>query len=281
MGRTRTTWGTAAIVLSLSSSLLAACSSSSSLTAAAAPASTSPASSAAPIPPPSSPVASSSPSAVSVAPATFAATGSGTATDSQGDAATVSVSVGTPVPQLSLNQAELTGCTSEDVISDGADQTMAIPLQITATLTSSIATDVLVEVNGTQVVAPGGNVTGNPNMVSATWAAYSGDSACTNSGGIDGTLEWDNVAPGQTVTWSGWELDPDVITPDDTSGNAVDQVTFQEPGVSFGNGGADFTYDTERSQNLVTCPGQIDGGPIIAVDASIARANGCTASTGS
>jgi len=158
---------------------------------------------------------------------------------------------------------------------------MAIPLQVTVTLTSSIATDVGLEMQGTYVVAPGGNVNQNPNMLTDTWAAYSSDSACTTSDGTDGDLEWDNVAPGQTVTWSGWELDQGVITPDDTTGSAVDQVTFQEPGVSFGNGGADFTFDAARSANLVTCPGQVAGGPIIAVDPSVARANGCIASTAS
>jgi hypothetical protein len=162
---------------------------------------------------------------------------------------------------------------------------MAIPLQVTVTLTSSIATGVYVELDGTQVVAPGGNVNGNPNIMSATWATYSSDSACGDGEGdglgLDGTLGWDNLAPGQPVTWSGWEIDPDVITPDDTSGSAVNQVIFLEPGVTFGNGAADFTFDASDNQNLLICPAQVDGGPVIAVDPSVAHANGCTAYTGS
>jgi hypothetical protein len=207
------------------------------------------------------------------APASYAATG--TATDSQGDKATVSVRLGTPVPQLSLNQAELTACSSMDNITDGANQTMAIPVQITVTLMSSIATNVIVGIDGTHVVAPGGNANSNPNL-STPWVTYSSDSACSSASGQDGLLEWNNLAPNRPVTWSGWELDPEVITPDDPSGSAVNQVFFLEPMVNFGSGNAPFTVDAVHSHNLLTCAAGVEGGPIIAVDPRVVLSNGCT-----
>jgi hypothetical protein len=275
--KTGTTARAAAVIaLPLAASLLAACSSSST-TAATAPASTGPASSSAATAP-ASPAAADSPSATPAAPTTFAATG--TAIDSQGDKATVSVSIGKPVPQLSLNQADLTACGIAGELSYDADQTMAIPVQLTATLTSSIATTVILSMDGTNVVAPGGNANGNGNP--PTWATEGDNSTCGNSSGGVVALEWDNLAPDQPVTWSGWLLDPGVITPDDTSGSAVNQVFFLEPVVNFGSGGsADLVADAAHSQNLVNCDAGVQGGPVIAVDLGVARANGCTTYTGS
>jgi hypothetical protein len=216
---------------------------------------------------------SGSDSSAASAPVSYAATG--TATDSQGDTATVSVLLGTPVPQLSLNQGQLTACSSMDNITDGANQTMAIPVQITATLTSSIATDVIVAIDGTHVVAPGGNA--NTSSWPTMWATYDSNSACVD----DGSLEWDNVASGQTVTWSGWELDPEVISPNDPSGSAVNQIFFLEPVVNFGNGNANFRVDGNHSMGLFTCAAGVTGGPVIAVDGTVALANGCTRYSGS
>jgi hypothetical protein len=283
------TQAAAVIVLLLSASLLAACGSSST-TSATAPINTSPASSSGPISlvTPSD-VPSTTPAAALTSAAPAASAISGTVTDSQGDAATVNVNIGTPVPQLSLNQAELIGCSSEDgpVISDGANQNMAIPLQFTVTLTSSIATDVGLEMVGSYVVAPGGNINSNPNAVTDTWVTYTSDSAC-GGGGSDDSLVWDNVTPGQSVTWSGWEIDPDAITPDDMTGSAASQVMFLQPGGGFGDGSGVFTIDGATSQNLVNCPGLVNGGaavaiggPVIAVNPSVALTNGCTAYTGS
>jgi hypothetical protein len=266
---------TAALALPFAVGALAACGSSST-TAVTVPPSTLPASSAATAPTSNAPAGSPAPEPAT--PAAFAATG--TVTDGQGDKATVSVSIGKPVSQLSLNQAGLTACGDAGDLSDGADQTMAIPVRIAATLTSSIATTVGLEVDGTHVVAPGGNANSNPNF--PTWASGSDSSLCGNSSGGDIGLVWDNLAPGQPVTWSGWMLDPNVITPDDSSGSAVNQVFFLEPVVNFGANDADsFVADATHSQNLLTCAAGVQGGPVIAVDPSVARANGCTAYTGS
>jgi hypothetical protein len=259
----RTARVTAVIALPLAASLLAACSSSSSMTVATAPGSSSAASA------PASAAAADSPSPSPAAPTTFAVTG--TATDGQGDKATVSVSIGKPVPQLSLNQAGLTACGIAGDLSFDADQTMAIPVQVVITLTSSIAASVVVSMDGSNVVAPGGNPNSNGNP--PTWATEGVNSACGASSSSGLGVELDNLPPDNPVTWSGWLLDPGVITPDDTSGSAVNQVLFAGLDVDFGSGGdADLVADAAHSQNLVNC----EGGTYIAVDPSVARANGCT-----
>jgi hypothetical protein len=265
---------TAVIALPFAVGMLAACSSP---TAVTVPPSTLPPSSAATAPPSSAPA--HAPSSEPTAPTTFAATG--TVTDSQGDKATVSVSIGKPLPQLSLSQADLTDCGDDGELSYDANQNIALPVQITVTLTSSIATPLGLEIDGNHVVAPGGNANVNPN--SLAWVTDGGGSLCSSGSSVGYIgLNWDSLAPDQPTTWSGWLLDRGVITPDDTSGSGVNQVFFLEPVVNFGANNADFfVADAAHSRNLLNCAAGVQGGPVIAVDPSVARANGCTAYTGS
>jgi hypothetical protein len=201
----------------------------------------------------------------------------GTATDSQGDKATVSISIGSPTPLTDLNQQNVSACDDMSNLSYDANQTMAIPVQMTVTVTSSIATPVGIDLDGTHDVASGGNVDVNGNLPS--WATGSGGGGqCDSSGG---GVTWDSVAPGQSGTWSGWLIDPQAITPDDPTGSSAKETIFLEPVVNLGMNDGNFVPDLANSQDLVKCTAGVPFGAVIAVAPQVALASGCTKYTGS
>lgn len=217
-------------------------------------------------------VSSSSSPPAPPAPAAYAATG--TASDSQGDTATVSVSVGTPVPLTSIGLENVSSC-EDDNFNYRTDQWMATPVQVTVTLTSSLAVPVFVSIDGTQAVDSSGSVGPNGNLPG--WA-----SSAQGSGNCEiETISWGNVAPGHPVTWSGWLMDPDAITPDDPNGSSAETEILLLPVLDFGSGDADFKSDAAASHNLVECGNLFPPTPEIAVDKSLAISRGCTAYTGS
>lgn len=215
--------------------------------------------------------ASGSSAPTTAALSTYAATG--TATDGQGDAATVSITVGSPTALTSLNQQDMSSC--DDInLGDDANQTIAVPTAITVTLTSSIATSVAVSLDGTQQVTSGGNVQPNGNLPS--WAAASSDDAECSSDSIT----WNSLASGQSDTWSGWLIEQQTITPDDPTGSSASETIFLEPVVDLGMNDGDFVPDLAHSRNLVKCAAGVPDGAVIAVDPKVALSSGCTKYTG-
>ncbi len=256
--------------------LLTACSSSSSTSAGVAAANPAQTASSSPADRGGSPTADSGSAAPTWnAPTGYAATG--TAADSQGDKATVSISIGSPVPLTDLNQRNVSACDGMSDLSHGADQTMAIPVQITITITSSLATPVGVGLDGTDEVTSGGNVGVNENW--PLWATGPGGDGpkCDST---DNGVAWVNVAAGQPSTWSGWLIDPEAITPDDPTGSSAKKTIFLEPAVDVGLTGGNFVPDLADSQNLVKCAAGVPDGPVIAVVPQVALASGCTKYTG-
>lgn len=252
--------------------LLTACSSASSTTAsspitsAAQPASSAAASA------DIATAASGSAAPASTAPSAYAA--SGTATDSQGDKATVTISLATPAALTSLNQADMSVCNGMNNLGADADQTIAIPVAITVTLTSSIATSVAVGMDGTHQVTSGGNVQPNGNL--PYLAAMSSDDAQCDSTGVT----WNSLASGQSDTWNGWLIDPAAITPNDPTGSSADTTIFLKPVVDLGMNNGDWVPDLAASRNLVACTAGVPEGAVIAVDPKVALGSGCTTYTG-
>jgi hypothetical protein len=221
----------------------------------------------------SAPTASGLPSSpASTVPASYAATG--TASDSQGDTATVSISVGAPVPLTSVGVGNVSPC---DEIGENfnyqTDQWMATPVQVTVTLTSSLDVPVTMAIDGTNEIDTSGNAQPSGNLPG--WASSAQDASNCQAEAIS----WNNVASGHAVSWSGWLMDPDVITPDDPNGSSAKTEIFLLPNLDFGSGNADFKPEAAASHNLVDC-GEVTPGPEIAVDRSLALSRGCTAYTG-
>ena len=150
---------------------------------------------------------------------------------------------------------------------------MAIPVHIAVTLTSSLSIPVSLAMDGTNQIDTSGDVEPNGNLPS--WA----EPVDTNMDCQDEGLTWSNLASGQTVSWNGWLMDPDTITPDDPTGSSARTEIFLLPDVELGSGDADFTPNFVASHNLVDCA-EVTPGPEIAVDVSLALSLGCTAYTG-
>ena len=221
----------------------------------------------------SAPTAISLPSSPApTVPMSHAATG--TASDSQGDTATVSISVGAPVSLTSIGVGNVSPCDEMgENFNYQTDQWMATPVQVTVTLTSSLDVPVIMAIDGTHEIDTSGNAEPNGNLPG--WASSAQDvSNCQNE-----AISWNNVASGQTVSWNGWLMDPDAITPDDPNGSSAKTELFLMPDLELGSGNADFKPDAAASHNLVDC-GEVMPGPEIAVNRSVALSRGCTAYTG-
>lgn len=255
--------------------LLTACSSSSSMSAGVSAASAVPTVSNSASSGGSAAADSGSTAPTSAAPSSYAATG--TASDSQGDKVTVSINVGSPTALTELNQQNVSACTDVGAnLSYDADRTVAIPVQVTATLTSSLATSVTVGLDGTDEVTSGGGVDSNGNF--PYWAAESSDvSLCAASGDA---IFWNGLAPGQPTTWSGWLIEPEAISPDDPTGSSAKKAILLEPAVDLGLSNGDWEPVLADSHNLVKCAAGVPFGAVIAVDPQIALASGCTTYTG-
>jgi hypothetical protein len=195
-------------------------------------------------------------------------------TDGQGDKATIGIGVGTPTGLSSLNQVGMGTCDNESNLSYDVGQTMAIPVQITVTLTSSVATPVTVALDGSNEVTSGGGTDSNGNL--PYWAAASSNDAECESNAV----MWNSLAPGQSDTWSGWLIDPEAITPDDPTGSSANETIFLEPAVNLGMNDGDFAPDPATSHNLVKCAAGVPYGAVIAVDPQVALSSGCTKYTG-
>lgn len=249
---------------------LAACSSSPGLPAATASANAQ-ASTTSAVAAPSQDASSAAPS--SSFPAGYAATG--TAADTQGDTATVSVSIGAPVSLTSLGVTNVTACTDVgENLQYETDQWMATPVRIDVTLTSSLAVPVTVTLDGSEDIGMSG---AEPNENLTSWAAPAQDDSggsCQNEG-----IFWQSVTPNQAVSWSGWLMDPNAITANDPTGSSAHTEIFLMPVVELSSSQAVLKLDTTASHNLLDCL-NVNPGPVIAVDVSLARSRGCTTYTG-
>lgn len=205
----------------------------------------------------------SAPPASTTAPASYAVTG--TASDAAGDKATVSVSIGTPVPYSSLSQQQFTGCADTTDQADRPDppHTVAIPIDVTATVTSSIPVTLIVGLSNVST----SDGSGGENL-NYWWDSASSGPTCDTSGGA---WTWDNLEPGQPGTWNGYLFVEGVITPDDPTGSAAKKTIMDEPQVSFANQEPQYKVNLAESHNIVNCDG-----PVLAVAPDTAMANGCT-----
>jgi hypothetical protein len=198
----------------------------------------------------------------------------GTAADDQGDTVKIGIGVGAPVPLTALDVAGMSACDGTSNLGYDAGQAMAVPVAITVTLTSSVATPVTVGLDGSGQVTSGGDTQPNGNL--PYWAAgEGGDAECALAGPM-----WSSLAPGQPGTWTGWLIDPLAITPDDPEGSSAGTTVFLEPDVVLNASTGDYVPDLAASRNLVKCAAGVPFGAVIAVSPQVALADGCTAYTG-
>ncbi len=264
------------LVVATSALLLSACGSAASGSFAAPPQTTQSAavpvtaSAAAPPPAPSTPPPSSA------APTGDAVTGS--LTDSQGDAVTLSLSVGTPQIVANVSDPDAQDC--NDDLSDAgtsAAQSVAYPIEINMTVTSDEPATIGLNMAGFSEMS-GGSAQSANTIVPMYAGNFTGSQMCN----VDladplGAFYWTNVAPNQPITWSGYMIFQGVVTPDDPTGvNQSTGLYVLSPSATIDGNTTNYTIDTADSQNLVDCGGTGAGYQYVALVPSLALSSGCT-----
>jgi hypothetical protein len=237
---------------------------------------------------PASPPAGAPPTTASTATTTTAAfsnTVTGTTGDQQGNKVTITIGVGSPQPLEKLSDSVATSC-NPAIKGDGlsVSDAVAIPLRVSATLTSSLKApyDVdLSEVFYIEGQSHGVQPLKNNTSLSELWAA-----AYTNSEPQCPTpaeVKWaaEAVTPHAPGTWEPWLVIAGAITPNDPSGQAVTDTILIRPGAGVGSSYGDGDL-TPQGSGWVRCSvdeAAAHSEPYLAVDPTTAEADGCSAST--
>ncbi|HEV7753843.1 MAG TPA: hypothetical protein VGO71_19985 [Baekduia sp.] len=203
------------------------------------------------------------------------------ATDQQGDEVTVTVGMGEPVAMASIDDEAVAACRSRmEALGSSAERTVAVPVHVTGSVTSSMAADVVVNIGGAQGVTQDGLVSlpAQPVFFAATY----GGSATTCYGPDHvlgrGAVRWsaENATPGRTLSWSPFLVLPGAITPADRSGREAAGRIVIQPMITLSGALAQPRLSGPR---VVTCSANdpaVGTVPYIAVLPAVTIANGCT-----
>jgi hypothetical protein len=216
---------------------------------------------------------------------TFANTVTGTTSDQQGNQATVTVGVGTPQPLEQVSNPVATAC---DATITNAGQSLgsaiAIPLRVTAELTSALKAPVGVDLNeGVYYLDPHSHEIvqfSNYPSYSELWSAVYGGSEPQCPTTAEAKWAAEVVTPHAPVTWEPWLVIANAITPDDPSGEAVIDRILIGPGAGVGSGKGNGALSPQGS-GWVQCSADTsitgpESSPFLAVDPTAAAEQGCT-----
>jgi hypothetical protein len=221
-----------------------------------------------------------------VATTIFGAPVTGTASDQQGNSVAVSLAVGRAEPADQAAQAVQACVLPLNDMGTGLDHSVAIPLRLTAEVTSSVAVDLVVHLNGVKGLTDGGGVT-LPDQ-SLLWAVKYSDIPTECQGptdsGSNGTVHWSaSVAtPHAAKSWSTWLILAGGVTPNDPTGQLAAGKIVIRPFVQLAGGLADFEFGRVANQSLVQCSandpaiGNVSYDPVNPVEA---RVHGCHATS--
>ena len=211
---------------------------------------------------------------------TFSNTASGTIADEQGNSAEVTVGVSSPQPLEKLSDPVATAC-NQEITNAGASlgSAVAIPMHVTAQLTSSLKTPLVVNLNETgsevalletrrQEVEPLTN-----SHLSALWAmSYSTTGPqCSPLAEAQWTAE--AITPHATETWETWLIIAGAITPNDPSGEQTTNNLLITPRATIASGAP--ANLTPQGSGWVRCSTNDAG--YVAVNPVAVKRDGCKA----
>ncbi len=217
----------------------------------------------------------------------FTNTVGGTVSDEQGNRAAITVGVGSPQPQEELTDPVPTACNSLIAsLGQSTSSTVAVPLHVTARLTSSLQVPLGVSLSKTYYLEPKSRevVPLSEHTYQVLWAtSYSNTGPeCPRTGEQEASqVMWaaEEVTPNVTKTWDAWLVLVGAITPNDPSGEDLVNRVLIEPTTNTTAGPA----LTPHGSGWVRCSVSAIGGSslvsYLAVDPTTAEANGCTASS--
>lgn len=194
----------------------------------------------------------------------------GTASTGQGHEVGLEVSVGDLRPATDVAEAGTCGPS----LRGGADQAVAVPVRVSATLRSSAAADVTVQLGNVDGLAGNGNLTlAGPTR----WAVKFSETPprCED----DATVVWRAMGPNSTDNWTAWLLVPGAITPKDPSGREAAGALVLSPIVVVAGQALTPQWDRGRG-NVVACSASDPAAGLrgyIAIDTDQAQGRGCDA----
>jgi hypothetical protein len=203
----------------------------------------------------------------------------GTVQDAQGNHAVISVGVGSPTPLEKLSDPVATACNST-ITSAGLSiaSAVAIPMHVTARLTSSLKTPLdvnLSEVAYLEIARREVEALSNRTNLAELWAS-SGLSGpqCPSTGSEAAEVRWtaEAITPNTTQTWDAWLIVAGVITPNDPTGEKTIGRVLIRPGAGIGSGYTNRALTRQGSGWLGCFGGEAQ---YVAVDQTAAKADGC------
>lgn len=203
----------------------------------------------------------------------LAATGS--VQSAYGDSVLLGVSVG--APRAASDISEASACTFLLNRAGGMQRAVAVPLRITATLTSSVMSDIEVYLgNGDQLTEDGRITLANP----VHWAvAY--DDVPPRCEASAASVRWSGMSPQSTNSWVVWAVIPNGATPDDPTGQLSAGALVLSPIVEL-SGQRAFPVWAPSPGNVVQCSASDPAAGLfsyIALVPSVAVDHGCTSAT--
>lgn len=221
---------------------------------------------------------------------------SGTFADQGGDMASFTFGAGEPTPLSGLSDEVATACNQEiGSLGQSVSRAIAIPLEVTAVLTSSERAAMSANLTNLSYIEPEHRELeslGDVSNMQTLWAlAYTNTPAqCATGEGASGDMgmgparvTWnaEDVTPHRPLTWKAWLILLNAITPDDPAGtDVVDRVLLQ-PAVSVGgeSTGSGFLAPSSGSSGWVRCaayePAHSPAG-YLAIDPAVAKKYGCS-----
>ncbi|MGH2878766.1 MAG: hypothetical protein ACRDK4_04060 [Solirubrobacteraceae bacterium] len=167
--------------------------------------------------------------------------------DQQGDRASIAIGIGAPQPLSQLSDPVATACNQTiSGYGQSVSSAVAVPLQVTAEVTSSRKTPLAVNLNETgaevelleakrQEIEP---LTNQTNLAEF-WAASNnqiGPQCLNRSQGAEVTWTAETASPHTSVTWNAWLIVLGAITPNDPSGKAITDNLLITPRATVAEG---------------------------------------------
>lgn len=198
------------------------------------------------------------------------------ATDDQGDAVHLTISIDPAVVASSIDNQTIDACSDALASADSSlERSLAIPVHVSMEVTSGLPITVVVKLGDNDQLI-GGGVT-QPAYGIRLWAMGYSDGAACGSSEDDVTdaadVKWASAAPNQTNNFSAWLILAGAVTPADPAGDRSSLAgLLMTPLVTLAGSVADFNYVPHSSSNLVTCP---NSNTYVAFEPAVATSLGC------
>lgn len=205
-----------------------------------------------------------------------------TASDGSGNTARLMISLGTIQPASQITDPVIQACADNiSQLSSSLDHTMAVPvaiqIQLTSTLSSDIAVNLVNQYLAVKGDAPEPAANEEPFLLAEGYAA---GPECAIPDAINGRIQWQNAPPGVPQTWHGYILQANAITPNDPTGaaSAIHRLLL-DPMITLGASLAKVNYLPASSPFEMLCQYPMGGGsgrPLLALSPSWVLNYGCS-----